>query len=116
MAGKLDETLDKAAGGEGEGATAVQAPPQPARPVRKPRRLPPFKVLLHNDDVNTFEYVVKSVMKLTGMPLEEAFEKTLEAHNHRVALLMVTHRERAELVQEQFTSLRLTVTIEPDRA
>ena len=32
-----------------------------------------------------------------------------------VALLLVTHRERAELIQEQFQTRGLTVTIEPAR-
>jgi ATP-dependent Clp protease adapter protein ClpS len=40
-------------------------------------------------------------------------ERTVEAHESGVALLMVTHRERAELIQEQFQTRGLTVTIEP---
>lgn len=90
------------------------APPQ-ARPERpKPRQLPPYKVLLHNDDVNDFEHVIRSIVKLTPLSLEEAFQKTLEAHHSGVALLLVTHRERAELYCEQFATMSLTVTTEPD--
>jgi ATP-dependent Clp protease adapter protein ClpS len=37
----------------------------------------------------------------------------MEAHTTGVALVLTTHRERAELYQEQFKSRRLTVTIEP---
>jgi ATP-dependent Clp protease adapter protein ClpS len=37
----------------------------------------------------------------------------LEAHKRGLALLVSTHREHAELLQEQFTSKKLTVTIEP---
>jgi ATP-dependent Clp protease adapter protein ClpS len=40
-------------------------------------------------------------------------ERTVEAHESGVALLIVTHRERAELIQEQFQTRGLTVTIEP---
>ena len=36
-----------------------------------------------------------------------------EAHETGIALLLVTHKERAELYQEQFQSKGLTVTIEP---
>ena len=37
----------------------------------------------------------------------------LEAHETGVTLLVETHREHAELLQEQFQSKQLTVTIEP---
>jgi ATP-dependent Clp protease adaptor protein ClpS len=82
--------------------------------VATPRMLPPFRVLLHNDDVNEFLYVTAMVLKLTPLSREEAVQRTLEAHETGVALLMVTHKERAELVQEQFASCKLTVTIEPE--
>ncbi|MCH7572875.1 MAG: hypothetical protein IH891_08175 [Planctomycetes bacterium] len=42
-----------------------------------------------------------------------AIECMLEAHKSGLALLLSTHREHAELLQEQFTSKRLTVTIQP---
>ena len=97
------------AGNAGAVATVVK----PAPPARKPKQLPPFKVLLHNDEVNTFEHVILSIMRLTGITQEAAIEKTIEAHESGVALLLVTHQERAELYMDQFTSLKLTVTIEP---
>jgi len=71
-------------------------------------------VLLHNDDVNTVEHVILSIVKLTTLSTEDAVSRTLEAHNNGLALLLITHKERAELYQEQFASLSLTVTIEPD--
>ena len=87
---------------------------KPAPPQRTPKKLPPYKVLLHNDDVNDVVFVIRSILRLTRLTPEEALEKTLEAHETGVALLLVTHRERAELYCEQFTSLKLTVTIEQD--
>ncbi len=92
--------------------TAVATVVKPQPPARKPKQLPPFKVLLHNDDVNTFEHVILAVMKLAALPLEAAIEKTVEAHESGVALLLVTHQERAELYVDQFMSMKLTVTIE----
>ncbi len=97
-------------------ATLSAPAKKPAKPTRKPRRLPPYKVLLHNDDVSVFEHVIHSIVKLAGLPVEEAILKTLEAHETGVALLLVTHLERAELYVDQFTSVKLTVTIEPDKA
>ena len=78
------------------------------------RLLPPFKVLLHNDDVNTVEHVVLAILKLTPLKEQEAVEKTIEAHESGLAMLLVTNQERAELYVEQFASLSLTATCEPD--
>jgi len=93
-------------------ATATKSVPVKAEPKRKPKRLPPFKVLLHNDEVNTFDHVISAVVKLASLPMEEAIVKTVEAHEAGVALLLVTHLERAELLQEQFASMLITVTFE----
>ena len=78
------------------------------------RLLPPFRVMLHNDDVNTFEHVIIAILKLTPLNEQEAIEKTIEAHETGASLLLVTSKERAELYVEQFASLSLTVTCEPD--
>lgn len=97
-------------------ATATAEPKQ--QPKKAPRRvppkpLPPWKVLLHNDDVNEMLYVVETIVGLTPLDPAQAAQRTLEAHKSGVALLLTTHQERAELYQEQFQSKRLTVTIEP---
>ena len=91
--------------------TATVTEPQTKR---KTRRLPPYKVLLHNDDVNSFEHVILTILKLTPLKEVEAVEKTIEAHERGLALLLVTNRERAELYCEQFATYKLTVTCEPD--
>jgi len=76
--------------------------------------LPPFKVLLHNDDFNTFDHVILTIMKLTRLKQAEAIARTIEAHESGQALLLVTNKERAELYVEQFATFSLTVTCEPD--
>lgn len=100
-------------GGDAGVATLEMSKREVAPSKRKPKQLPPYRVLLHNDDVNTVEHVIVAIVQLTTLTAEEAIERTIEAHETGVALLLVTHRERAELYQEQFTSLKLTVTIEP---
>jgi ATP-dependent Clp protease adapter protein ClpS len=75
--------------------------------------LPPWKVLLHNDDVNTHLHVVNTIVELTHLNEQAAKTRTEEADKTGVALLLVTHQERAELYKDQFTSKGLTVTIEP---
>ena len=86
---------------------------QPAK--KPPKQLPPYKVLLHNDDVSEFEYVILTICRITTLSPQEADLRAQEAHRTGVSLLLVTHKERAELYQEQFTSAKLTVTIEPDQ-
>ena len=80
----------------------------------EPRLLPMYRVILHNDDVNDMVEVVESIVSLTHLNQQEAIERTLEAHYTGCSLLLVIHKERAELYMEQFRSCRLTVTIEPD--
>jgi ATP-dependent Clp protease adaptor protein ClpS len=94
-------------------AVLTETAKKPAPPKRKPQQLPPFKVLLHNDEVNTFEHVIASILKVMSLQPEDAILRTLEAHETGVALLIVTHLERAELYQDQFATFNLTVTIEP---
>ncbi|GIW76154.1 MAG: hypothetical protein KatS3mg104_1217 [Phycisphaerae bacterium] len=92
-----------------QGAVATKS-----KPVRKPPQpLPPWKVLLHNDDKNDMQYVVTSIVELTPLNEQDAINRMKEAHETGVALILVTHKERAELYQEQFQSKGLTVTIEP---
>lgn len=111
---------DKDSKSESEGAgTAVAAPAKPnkkGKPAPKkgpPKQLPPWKVLLHNDDKNPIEFVVLTIIELTPLNKEDAVQRTLEAHNNGLTLLLTTHKERAELYKDQFTSKGLTVTIEP---
>lgn len=86
---------------------------QTAPKKNPPKLLPPWKVLLHNDDVNAYDYVISTITMLTPLNKDEARQRTLEADKTGVSLLLTTHKERAELYQEQFQSKRLTVTIEP---
>ncbi|MEM8874115.1 MAG: ATP-dependent Clp protease adaptor ClpS [Planctomycetota bacterium] len=99
------------------GGTATKSPPKSDKKSspkkRPPGMLPPWKVLLHNDDSNDIEYVIDTVLGLTPLKEQEATLRTIEAHKQGVALLLVTHKERAELYEDQFKSKGLTVSIEP---
>lgn len=102
----MDETTQT---DKGTGTATFTRP----RPTGR-RRLPPWKVLLHNDDLNDMVDVVMAIQEFTKVTREEAIVRMLEAHSAGVALLLSTHREHAELIAEQFQTKRLTVTIEPD--
>ncbi len=110
-----EETTSRKDEATESGRVAAPAPVRkPETPKRKPKELPRYKLLLHNDDVNTFEHVIRSIVRVTPLCEEEAVVRTIEAHETGVSLLLVTHRERAELYVEQFASLKITTTIEPE--
>jgi ATP-dependent Clp protease adaptor protein ClpS len=79
----------------------------------KLEELPPYRVLLHNDDKNDFVHVIETLVDLTPLTPTRATTVTMEAHKSGVALVLTTHRERAELYVDQFHSKSLKVTIEP---
>lgn len=94
----------------GAGTKPRQAP---ARSPDKP--LPRWRVILHNDDINYADDVVQSIVMITPLKEAEAQLKTKLAHQSGTALLLTTHRERAELYVQQFASKHLTVTAEPEK-
>ena len=97
----------------GSNVATLPAPRVKPAPPRVDR-LPKWKVLLHNDDVNSMDHVAASIVMLARLSLRAALLQTIEAHTQGVALLLTTHREHAELLAEQFASRKLTVTIEPE--
>jgi ATP-dependent Clp protease adapter protein ClpS len=103
-----------AGGGKSGAATAKPKRKGKTDPKRKPpQMLPPWKVLLHNDDKNDMAFVVDTIVELTPLNKQDAENRMKEADDNGVALLLVTHKERAELYKDQFESKGLTVTIEP---
>jgi ATP-dependent Clp protease adaptor protein ClpS len=116
--GGMAEKSKKDAGSSSSGSGTTTAPPKKATkkvPKRKPPGLlPRWKVLLHNDDNNAVDFVIVTIVDLTPLNKQEAELRTEEAHKTGVALLLTTHKERAELYKDQFESKGLTVTIEPE--
>ncbi|MHC4442793.1 MAG: ATP-dependent Clp protease adaptor ClpS [Planctomycetota bacterium] len=112
----MNEPKEKEPLYEDTGGQSAPAKPQPRKLPQKPtpQMLPPWRVILHNDDLNDIGQVVDTVYKLTPLNKQDAESRTLEAHNTGSAMLLVTHQERAELYVEQFASCKLTVTAEAD--
>jgi len=86
---------------------APEAPTIAPTSVTKARTAlaPQWKVLLHNDEVTTFEFVLGLLIGLFHKEAEEALRLTQEVHYTGVALITVTGFERAELYVEQVRSL-----------
>jgi ATP-dependent Clp protease adaptor protein ClpS len=103
--------------GNQSGTATAPAKPRSAKKrasqPKPPQPLPPWKVLLHNDNKNDAFFVVSTIMELTPLNEQDSMLRMKEAHETGVALLLVTHKERAELYKDQFESKGLTVTLEP---
>lgn len=94
--------------GEEEPDVAVMEPqvivrPKPAKPdpKSKPKRQPPYAVILHNDDVHTFQYVIELLMKIFAHSLEKAFALTNEVHTKGKSIVWSGTLELAELKRDQ---------------
>ena len=95
----------------GPGGSAVLD--KQAERVRK--RSPRYKVLLHNDPVNTMEYVVTTLQQVVPQLSEQdAMAVMLEAHNSGVGLVIVCDLEPAEFYCETLKAKGLTSTLEPE--
>lgn len=76
--------------------------------------MPRYKVLLHNDDVNSMDHVVKALRQVFKFDLEECVRIMIEAHDRGIALCTVEPLEQAELHRDQLRSFSLVATIEPE--
>ena len=66
---------------------------------------PRYKVLIHNDDITPFGFVIGVLVQIFKLSTIRAFQVTLEAHRGGVALVVVEAREHAEFHIEQAHSL-----------
>jgi ATP-dependent Clp protease adaptor protein ClpS len=89
------------------------------------KRQPPYAVILHNDDVNGFDYVVGVLRKVFHYGRVKAFRLTLATHLRGQSIVWSGVLEVAELKADQLRScgpdprmaslgaLSLRVTVEP---
>ncbi len=76
---------------------------------------PLYKVLLHNDPVNTMDYVVTTLRQVVPQLSEQdAMAIMLEAHNTGVGLVIICDLEPAEFYCETLKGKGLTSTIEKE--
>ncbi len=68
------------------------------------RRQPPYAVILHNDDINTMEFVVAVLRKVFGYTVEKCVELMIHAHEKGRAVVWVGALEVAELKADQIRS------------
>lgn len=81
--------------------------------IRKPA--PRYRVLLHNDDFNSMEYVVESLLKVVpSLTTPQAVDIMMQAHTAGVAVVIICALEHAEFYCEGLKSKGLMSSIEPE--
>jgi ATP-dependent Clp protease adaptor protein ClpS len=68
------------------------------------KQQPPYAVVLHNDDVNTMDFVILVLRKVFGYTVPKCVELMLEAHEKGRSVVWVGPLEVAELKADQIHS------------
>jgi ATP-dependent Clp protease adaptor protein ClpS len=76
--------------------------------------MPLYKVLLHNDDVNTMDHVIRALLQVFKFDLQACERIMLAAHRNGAAVCTTEPLEQAELHRDQLLSFSLTATIEKE--
>ena len=79
--------------------TRVRQRPAPAK--APPRRLPPFNVVLLNDDDHTYDYVIEMLSSVFGYNLTKGFSMAHQLNPQGRVIVATTHKELAELKRDQ---------------
>jgi ATP-dependent Clp protease adaptor protein ClpS len=88
-------------------SVAVEAPPEPEvrrkeRPDEaKPKRQPPYAVIVLNDEEHSFQYVIDAFSKVFGYPREKSYSLALHIHTHGQGIVWSGSKEVAELKRDQ---------------
>jgi ATP-dependent Clp protease adaptor protein ClpS len=91
-------------------AVAVECLPIPTRWQQdqpsdaQPKKQPPYAVIVFNDDIHTFQYVVETFTKVFGYPTEKSCTLALQIHNEGKGIVWSGVREVAELKCDQIRS------------
>lgn len=74
------------------------------------KRYPNFKVIVLNDDFNTFQHVAECLIKYVPMMTSDrAWELTHQIHNEGQAIVWIGPQEQAELYHQQLSRAGLTM-------
>jgi ATP-dependent Clp protease adaptor protein ClpS len=74
------------------------------------KEYPNYRVIVLNDDVNTFDHVVESLVRvLPGMGEKKAWKIAIHIHTTGSAVVWSGPQEQAEFYHSQLSSLGLTM-------
>jgi ATP-dependent Clp protease adaptor protein ClpS len=90
-------------------ASAPTVTPEKVRQVTK-KPYPNYKVIVLNDDFNTFQHVATCLMKyIPNMTSDRAWDLTNQVHYEGQAIVWVGPQEQAELYHQQLSRAGLTM-------
>jgi len=112
-----------AGGGAGEqersrGRSAVVSKPKP-KPISKRKedvdKEPMWRVLLHNDDVHTWDYVIFAIVSVVKtITRKKAHRITTQVHTMGTATVTVSWKQQAKQYCLKLQEFGLTTSIAPD--
>ena len=85
---------------KGSTATAVKEKTRPDQ-RKQTKKLPPYNVVLLDDDDHSYEYVITMLADLFAYPPEKGFQLAEEVDSTGRVIVMTTHKEKAELKRDQ---------------
>jgi len=77
---------------------------QPGPKEAPPRRLPPYNVVLLNDDDHTYDYVIEMLGTIFGYNPTKGFVMADQLNPQGRVIVATTHKELAELKRDQIHS------------
>ncbi len=90
-------------------ATAPTLAPDKASQTTS-KTYPNYKIIVLNDDFNTFPHVAECLMKyVPNMTSDRSWELTHQIHNEGQAIVWVGPQEQAELYHQQLSRAGLTL-------
>lgn len=103
---------------EGSPPDVIVTPKTKGKEQTRTRRVPPYNVILENDDHHSQEFVVEVLQKALSYSQERAFQLMMQAHTTGRAVVWTGPKEGAELKYEQIRSFNEirdsgTVTLGP---
>ena len=100
MAEKDEKSTQTQAGPEAPKPAAVKEKAKPAK-RQQTKQLPPYNVVLLDDDDHTYEYVIEMLKAVFAYPEEKGYQLAKEVDTRGRVIVLTTHKERAELKRDQ---------------
>ena len=72
----------------------------------------PYRIILHNDDYNTFEHVINCLMKICGHELEQASQCAHIVHFNGKCDVKYGDYDTISIMKEKLKTAGLSVTME----
>jgi ATP-dependent Clp protease adaptor protein ClpS len=96
----LDRARLEGLGAKGQTVSSTITTPLEKK-EQKTQGLPPYNVVLLDDDDHSFEYVIVMLKALFGHPPERGYKMAMEVHTTGRVVVATTNLEKAELKRDQ---------------